>query len=83
MNPLEVRSRDGTPIAVFELGPPAAQAKGLPQPEQLPLTDHPPLLLVHGATADHTAFRVLGPALARTFTVHSIDRRGREVKGDS
>ncbi|MEP6640129.1 MAG: alpha/beta fold hydrolase, partial [Chloroflexota bacterium] len=42
----------------------------------------PPLILVHGATADHTAFRVVGPRLAHTFTVHAIDRRGRGESGD-
>ncbi len=83
MNPLEVRSRDGTPIAVFELGPPAAQAKGLPQPEQLPLTDHPPLLLVHGATADHTTWRAVGPRFAVTRRVFAMDRRGRGASGDA
>jgi pimeloyl-ACP methyl ester carboxylesterase len=59
-----VRSRDGTPIAVFTSG------------------DGPPLILVHGATADHTAFRALGPRLAGTFTVAAIDRRGRGASGD-
>jgi pimeloyl-ACP methyl ester carboxylesterase len=42
----------------------------------------PPLILVHGATADHTTFRVLGPLLAPAFTVHAIDRRGRGASGD-
>jgi pimeloyl-ACP methyl ester carboxylesterase len=42
----------------------------------------PPLVLVHGATADHTAFRVLGPMLGTSFTVHAIDRRGRGASGD-
>ena len=42
----------------------------------------PPLVLVHGATADHTAFRVVGPMLGTTFTVHAIDRRGRGASGD-
>ena len=64
-----VRSRDGTPIAVFSSG------------------DGPPLVLVHGATADHTTFRVVGPMLARD--VHGprdrparprgVGRRGRAV----
>ena len=45
--------------------------------------DGPPLVLVHGATADHTAFRVLGPRLGATFTVHAIDRRGRGASGDA
>ncbi len=43
----------------------------------------PPLVLVHGATADHTTFRVVGPLLARDFTVHAIDRRGRGASGDA
>jgi pimeloyl-ACP methyl ester carboxylesterase len=44
--------------------------------------DGPPLVLVHGATADHTTFRVVGPLLAREFTVHAMDRRGRGASGD-
>ena len=44
--------------------------------------DGPPLVLVHGATADHTTFRVVGPLLAGEFTVHAIDRRGRGASGD-
>ena len=43
----------------------------------------PPLVLVHGATADHTTFRVVGPILAGDFTVHAIDRRGRGASGDA
>jgi pimeloyl-ACP methyl ester carboxylesterase len=45
--------------------------------------DGPPLVLVHGATADHTAFRVVGPKLGVSFTVHAIDRRGRGASGDA
>jgi pimeloyl-ACP methyl ester carboxylesterase len=45
--------------------------------------DGPPLVLVHGATADHTAFRVVGPMLGASFTVHAIDRRGRGASGDA
>jgi len=41
-----------------------------------------PLLLVHGASADHTTFRVVGPLLARRYTVHGMDRRGRGASGD-
>ncbi len=43
----------------------------------------PPLILVHGASADHTTFRVVGPRLAREFTLHAIDRRGRGASGDT
>jgi pimeloyl-ACP methyl ester carboxylesterase len=42
----------------------------------------PPLILVHGASADHTTFRVVEPLLAVDFTVHAIDRRGRGASGD-
>lgn len=44
--------------------------------------DGPPLVLVHGASADHTTFRVVGPLLATWYTVHAIDRRGRGASGD-
>ena len=43
----------------------------------------PPLLLVHGAAADHTTFRVVVPLLAPRFTTHAIDRRGRGGSGDT
>ncbi len=42
----------------------------------------PPIILVHGASADHTTFRVMGPILAERFTVHAVDRRGRGASGD-
>jgi len=43
----------------------------------------PGVVLVHGATADHTAFRVVGPMLAGSFTVHAMDRRGRGASGEA
>lgn len=44
----------------------------------------PPLLLVHGATADHTTtWRFVLPALERRFTVYAMDRRGRGGSGDA
>lgn len=44
----------------------------------------PPLLLVHGATYDHTtAWRFVVPELERQFTVYAMDRRGRGGSGDS
>jgi pimeloyl-ACP methyl ester carboxylesterase len=44
----------------------------------------PPLLLVHGATADHTTtWRFVLPEFERRFTVHAMDRRGRGGSGDS
>lgn len=45
--------------------------------------DGPPLMLVHGASADHTTFRVVGPLLAASFAIHAIDRRGRGASGDA
>lgn len=43
----------------------------------------PPLVLVHGTTADHTTWRVVAPALAERFTLHAVDRRGRGASGDA
>src|SRR5687768_3496627 len=44
----------------------------------------PPLLLVHGATHDHTtAWRFVVPQLEWHFTVYAMDRRGRGGSGDS
>src|SRR5215211_4958621 len=42
----------------------------------------PPLILVHGAAADHTTWRTSGPLLGRRFTTWAIDRRGRGASGD-
>ncbi len=64
---LMVASPDGTRIAAFRSG----------------MADGPPLLLVHGAAADHTTFRVVGPLLGTTFDVYAIDRRGRGASGDT
>ncbi len=44
--------------------------------------DGPPLVLVHGATADHTTWRTAGPILERSFRLYAIDRRGRGASGD-
>ena len=44
----------------------------------------PPLLLVHGATADHTTtWRFVLAELERHFTVHVMDRRGRGESRDT
>jgi pimeloyl-ACP methyl ester carboxylesterase len=43
----------------------------------------PPLVLVHGATADHSRWAPALPALEEHFTVHSYDRRGRGESGDA
>ena len=40
-------------------------------------------MLVHGATADHSSFRFLAPALEADFTVSAVDRRGRGESGDT
>jgi pimeloyl-ACP methyl ester carboxylesterase len=69
-----VESPDGTPIAWWEGDGSAARRAG-PSPR-------PPLLLVHGATADHTAFRAVAPRFAAARRVISIDRRGRGASGD-
>lgn len=68
-------SRDGTPIAFFEVVPPAERQDG-------PIA-RPPVLLVHGAAADHTTWRAAGPRLALRRRVFAMDRRGRGASGDA
>lgn len=43
----------------------------------------PPLVLVHGGTADHTRWGPLLPRLEPHATVYAIDRRGRGGSGDA
>jgi pimeloyl-ACP methyl ester carboxylesterase len=43
----------------------------------------PPLVLVHGAPADHGRWAPVLPAFERRFTVCAVDRRGRGGSGDS
>ena len=45
--------------------------------------DGPPLVLVHGAAADHSRWAPVLPALEQHFTVLAIDRRGRGESGDT
>lgn len=42
----------------------------------------PPLVLVHGTTADHTRWARVLPLFEPHFTVHAMDRRGRGASGD-
>ena len=67
---------DGVELAVFEVRPAGARAR--------PARDkRPPLLLVHGATADHATWRAVGPVFARSRPVFAMDRRGRGESGDA
>ena len=61
-----VVSPDGALIALFSAS--------------IPDGVRPPLLLVHGTTADHRTWRVVAPELGLRGAIHAIDRRGR---GDS
>lgn len=74
---LQAVSADGVPLALFEVEPSLAV--------QAPTdaVSGPALLLVHGATADHTTWRNVGPAFAATRRVLAIDRRGRGASGDA
>ncbi len=72
---LEARSPDGVSLALFEV-----HSTGSPATVD---ASHPALLLVHGATADHTTWRTAGPALAATRSVFAIDRRGRGASADA
>ncbi len=44
--------------------------------------DGPPVVMVHGAMADHTTLDRVVPLLAPHVTVHAVDRRGRGISGD-
>lgn len=43
----------------------------------------PPLLLVHGTTADHSRWTPILPRFEPHFTVYTMDRRGRGGSGDT
>jgi pimeloyl-ACP methyl ester carboxylesterase len=43
----------------------------------------PPLVLVHGAAADHSRWAPVLPELEAHFTVLALDRRGRGQSGDA
>jgi pimeloyl-ACP methyl ester carboxylesterase len=43
----------------------------------------PPLVLVHGTTADHSRWAPVLPAFEQRLTVCAVDRRGRGGSGDS
>jgi len=44
--------------------------------------DGPPLVLVHGTTADHTRWAPVLPAVRARFTVYACDRRSSGASGD-
>ncbi len=78
---LAARSPDGVSLALFEVFPTASPAGAGSAPATA--DSRPALLLVHGATADHTTWRTVGPAFASTRSVFAIDRRGRGASGDA
>ncbi len=43
----------------------------------------PPLVFVHGTSADRWSARFIEPLLTGRFTVYAVDRRGRGLSGDS
>lgn len=42
----------------------------------------PPLVMVHGTSADHLSWELLRPFLENQFTLYAMDRRGRLASGD-
>jgi pimeloyl-ACP methyl ester carboxylesterase len=62
-----VISKDGTLIAYERRGPAGGS----------------PLVLVHGASADHTRWAPVIPFLEPSFTLYAVDRRGRGGSGDT
>jgi len=43
----------------------------------------PPMVVVHGTTADHTRWAPILDALGQHFTIYAVDRRGRGESGDA
>jgi pimeloyl-ACP methyl ester carboxylesterase len=43
----------------------------------------PPLVLVHGTSADRTRWASIAPALEERFTLYAVDRRGRGLSPDT
>jgi pimeloyl-ACP methyl ester carboxylesterase len=80
-----VRAPDGTRIAWWRYRPAAEAPPGGRESARLGDRGTParPILLVHGTTADHTTFRVIGPRLAGSRPTIALDRRGREASGDT
>lgn len=66
------RAPDGARIAVFSAGHGSASAAASARP----------IVLVHGATADHTTWRTSGPLLGARHPLHALDRRGRGASSD-
>jgi pimeloyl-ACP methyl ester carboxylesterase len=81
---VQVDAPDGARIAVFGVLPPGGGSDGSDgwSPGRGSTSARPPVLLVHGASADHTTFRVVGPLLARSRPVLALDRRGRGASTD-
>jgi pimeloyl-ACP methyl ester carboxylesterase len=44
--------------------------------------DGPPMVLVHGGTADHSRWAPVLPAFSTGYRVHAVDRRGRGLSTD-
>jgi pimeloyl-ACP methyl ester carboxylesterase len=47
------------------------------------LGDGPPLVLVHGTSADHTRWELIIGQLAARWTTYAVDRRGRGASSDT
>ncbi len=81
---IDAVSPDGVSLALFRVRPAGLSSGGAPEPGSTgDASAPPPLLLVHGATADHTTWRAVGPVLAASRVVFAIDRRGRGASGDA
>ena len=68
-------SRDGTSLALFDVQPSGGEFEG-------GWRSTAALLLVHGATADHTTWRAVGPRFAASHMTFAMDRRGRGASED-
>jgi pimeloyl-ACP methyl ester carboxylesterase len=73
--------------AMADVWRPASDHRTVTAPDGVPIAVFErgagtPLILVHGATADHTTWRTSGPLLAEHHRLVEMDRRGRGASGD-
>lgn len=66
----------------------SAEVRHVEAPDGTPVACHvagegPPVVLVHGTSADHTRWAGVLPDLAARFTTYAMDRRGRGASGDA
>src|SRR3712207_6140160 len=90
VTPSRLSERDGTRggKVMGSIGTHTSEAGTVASKDGTPIAflrsgEGPPLVLLHGTTADHSRWAPVLPAFEEHFTVYAVDRRGRGGSGDS